>query len=169
MHGAINKGGLSQCNKAFIVSVFSSINKAAEARQSMVEWQGSSVPPPPPRPAAPRTTAANPQKPNEMPTLIEASVLESVSVPPNIDDSQSSSDTIVREGADVTLTCKASGSPPPSIRWKRDDNNKISINKTLSGESRDIFQLTTLGANKKSGFGKDIRRSSRVLHLSAIP
>ncbi|XP_011500615.1 PREDICTED: lachesin-like [Ceratosolen solmsi marchali] len=55
-----------------------------------------------------------------------------VVVPPNIDDSQSSSDTIVREGADVTLTCKASGSPPPSIRWKRDDNNKISINKTLS-------------------------------------
>ncbi|XP_031778750.1 lachesin isoform X2 [Nasonia vitripennis] len=55
-----------------------------------------------------------------------------VVVPPNIDDSQSSSDAIVREGANVTLTCKATGSPPPSIRWKRDDNKQISINKTLS-------------------------------------
>ncbi|XP_058796821.1 lachesin-like [Phymastichus coffea] len=55
-----------------------------------------------------------------------------VVVPPNIDDAQSSSDTIVREGANVTLTCKATGSPPPNIRWKRDDNKKITINKTLS-------------------------------------
>lgn len=56
-----------------------------------------------------------------------------VTVPPNIDDSQSSSDAIVREGANVTLTCKATGSPTPNIRWKRDDGSKISINKTLSG------------------------------------
>ncbi|XP_014204982.1 lachesin-like [Copidosoma floridanum] len=55
-----------------------------------------------------------------------------VVVPPNIDDSLSSSDVIVRENANVTLICKASGSPPPSIRWKRDDNNKISINRTYS-------------------------------------
>ncbi|CAB0035121.1 unnamed protein product [Trichogramma brassicae] len=55
-----------------------------------------------------------------------------VVVPPNIDDSQSSSDVIVREGANVSLSCNASGSPTPSIRWKRDDNNKININKTLS-------------------------------------
>lgn len=56
-----------------------------------------------------------------------------VAVPPNIDDSQSSSDAIVREGANVSLTCKATGSPTPNIRWKRDDGSKISINKTLSG------------------------------------
>lgn len=54
-------------------------------------------------------------------------------VPPNIDDSQSSSDAIVREGANVSLTCKATGSPIPSIRWKRDDGSKIAINKSLSG------------------------------------
>lgn len=56
-----------------------------------------------------------------------------VTVPPNIDDSQSSSDAIVREGANVSLTCKATGSPAPNIRWKRDDGSKISINKTVSG------------------------------------
>ncbi|KAJ8679703.1 hypothetical protein QAD02_015490, partial [Eretmocerus hayati] len=59
-------------------------------------------------------------------------VVRMIAVPPNIDDSLSSSDTIVREGANVTLVCKATGSPMPSIRWKRDDNNKITINKTLS-------------------------------------
>lgn len=56
-------------------------------------------------------------------------------MPPNIDDSQSSSDAIIREGANVSLTCKATGSPTPSIRWKRDDGSKISINKSLSGKN----------------------------------
>ncbi|KAK6624721.1 hypothetical protein RUM44_011580 [Polyplax serrata] len=53
-------------------------------------------------------------------------------VPPNIDDSLSSSDVIVREGANVTLMCHASGSPAPSVKWKRDDGAKININKSLS-------------------------------------
>jgi hypothetical protein len=54
-------------------------------------------------------------------------------VPPNIDDSLSSSDVIVREGSNVTLKCRAQGSPQPTIKWKRDDNSKININKSLSG------------------------------------
>lgn len=56
-----------------------------------------------------------------------------ITVPPNIDDSLSSSDVIVREGSNVTLKCRAHGSPTPSIKWKRDDNSKININKSLSG------------------------------------
>ncbi|XP_046833519.1 lachesin-like isoform X3 [Vespa crabro] len=72
-----------------------------------------------------------------------------VVVPPNIDDSQSSSDAIVREGANVTLTCKATGSPMPSIRWKRDDNSKITINKSLSvlewvGETLEMERISRL-------------------------
>ncbi|XP_030377207.1 neurotrimin [Scaptodrosophila lebanonensis] len=54
-----------------------------------------------------------------------------VVVPPNIDDALTSSDVIVREGDNVTLRCKAKGSPEPAIKWKRDDGNKIVINKTL--------------------------------------
>lgn len=57
-----------------------------------------------------------------------------VSVPPDIDDASSSSDVIVSELANVTLTCKATGSPKPTIRWKRDDNAKIVINKTYDGK-----------------------------------
>lgn len=72
-----------------------------------------------------------------------------VVVPPNIDDSQSSSDAIVREGSNVTLTCKATGSPTPSIRWRRDDGSKISINKTLSvqdweGDTLEMARISRL-------------------------
>uniref|UniRef100_A0AAG5DD76 Ig-like domain-containing protein n=1 Tax=Anopheles atroparvus TaxID=41427 RepID=A0AAG5DD76_ANOAO len=55
-----------------------------------------------------------------------------VVVPPNIDDSVSSSDVIVREGANVTLRCKATGSPPPAIKWKRDNSSKIAVSRNNS-------------------------------------
>ncbi|CAK9803858.1 Protein CEPU-1 [Anthophora quadrimaculata] len=72
-----------------------------------------------------------------------------VVVPPNIEDYQTSSDAIVREGANLTLTCKATGSPKPNITWKRDDSSKISINKTLSvsewkGETLEITRISRL-------------------------
>lgn len=54
-------------------------------------------------------------------------------VPPNIEDALTSTDVVVREGANVTLKCRATGSPMPSVKWKRDDNSKISISKALSG------------------------------------
>ena len=57
-------------------------------------------------------------------------------VPPSIDDSLSSSDVIVREGSNVTLKCRAHGSPQPTIKWKRDDNTKINVNKSLSSKKK---------------------------------
>ncbi|XP_053958518.1 lachesin [Anastrepha ludens] len=72
-----------------------------------------------------------------------------VVVPPNIDDALTSSDVIVREGDNVTLRCKAKGSPEPSIRWKRDDGNKIVINKTMEavevdGEALELERISRL-------------------------
>lgn len=55
-------------------------------------------------------------------------------VPPNIEDALTSTDVVVHEGSNVTLKCRASGSPSPSVKWKRDDNSKISITKDMSGE-----------------------------------
>lgn len=72
-----------------------------------------------------------------LPSFLSLSLSHSLIVPPNIDDALTSSDVIVREGDNVTLRCKAKGSPEPSIKWKRDDNHKIVINKTLEGK----FQL----------------------------
>ncbi|XP_038111519.1 lachesin isoform X2 [Culex quinquefasciatus] len=67
-----------------------------------------------------------------------------VVVPPNIDDSVSSSDLIVREGANVTLRCKATGSPPPSIKWKRDDGTKITItrNNSVTDWEGDVLNMS---------------------------
>ncbi|XP_014356151.1 lachesin [Papilio machaon] len=72
-----------------------------------------------------------------------------VVVPPSIDDSLSSSDVIVREGANVTLTCRANGSPKPTIKWKRDDSSKISISKGHSvseweGEVLEMARISRL-------------------------
>ncbi|XP_055682656.1 protein CEPU-1-like [Lutzomyia longipalpis] len=72
-----------------------------------------------------------------------------VVVPPNIDDSLSSSDIIVREGSNVTLKCRATGSPTPTVKWKRDDNSKIAINKSLNvhewdGDSLEISRISRL-------------------------
>ncbi|XP_043261860.1 lachesin [Colletes gigas] len=72
-----------------------------------------------------------------------------VTVPPNIEDFQTSSDAIVRENSNVSLTCKASGSPKPHISWKRDDASNITINKMLSvpewkGETLEIMRISRL-------------------------
>lgn len=65
-------------------------------------------------------------------------------VPPNIEDALTSTDVVVREGVDVMLRCRASGSPEPSVKWKRDDNSKISINKNVSGKYKDDDEYVSL-------------------------
>jgi neurotrimin len=48
-----------------------------------------------------------------------------VAVPPDIDDSGTSSDVTVEEGDNVTLSCSASGHPEPRILWRREDGDHI--------------------------------------------
>ncbi|XP_037824081.1 protein amalgam-like, partial [Lucilia sericata] len=72
-----------------------------------------------------------------------------VVVPPNIDDSLSSSDVIVREGSNISLRCRASGSPKPVIKWKRDDNSRITISKNhivneWEGDTLEITRISRL-------------------------
>ncbi|XP_066976710.1 lachesin-like [Macrobrachium rosenbergii] len=55
-----------------------------------------------------------------------------VVVPPYIKDDMSSRDVRLTENTDVTLACSARGSPVPTIKWKREDNEKIKINLTMS-------------------------------------
>jgi hypothetical protein len=62
-------------------------------------------------------------------------------VPPTIEDSASSSDVIVREGSDLSLTCQARGSPTPSVKWRREDGRKISTNKSFSSEYFSFYSL----------------------------
>ncbi|XP_035796453.1 lachesin-like isoform X1 [Anopheles albimanus] len=55
-----------------------------------------------------------------------------VVVPPNILDYPTSTDMVVREGSNVTLKCAASGSPDPSIIWRREGNEPISTGAATS-------------------------------------
>ncbi|KAF6213494.1 hypothetical protein GE061_011214 [Apolygus lucorum] len=48
-----------------------------------------------------------------------------VVVPPDILDTGTSTDMVVREGSNVSFQCAASGSPPPSITWRRESGEPI--------------------------------------------
>jgi hypothetical protein len=54
-----------------------------------------------------------------------------ISVPPVIIESMTSNDMVVREGTNVTLSCKAKGFPEPYVMWRREDGDEMSI----SGEN----------------------------------
>nr|XP_045593468.1 lachesin-like [Procambarus clarkii]XP_045593469.1 lachesin-like [Procambarus clarkii] len=48
-----------------------------------------------------------------------------VVVPPDIIDRESSGDLVIREGDDVTLTCRARGHPTPGVVWRREDSQDV--------------------------------------------
>ncbi|EEZ99076.2 lachesin isoform X1 [Tribolium castaneum] len=62
-----------------------------------------------------------------------------VQVPPDIDDTGTSSDVTVEEGDNVTLSCSASGHPEPRILWRREDGDHI----ILQDNPHDIKKVDT--------------------------
>ncbi|EDS29477.1 conserved hypothetical protein [Culex quinquefasciatus] len=50
-----------------------------------------------------------------------------VVVPPAIVESMTSNDMVVREGTNVSLTCKAKGFPEPYVMWRREDGDEMAI------------------------------------------
>lgn len=48
-------------------------------------------------------------------------------MPPQIIESQTSSDLVVREGSNVSLSCKARGYPDPYVMWRREDGDEMSV------------------------------------------
>ncbi|KAI9551623.1 hypothetical protein GHT06_021956 [Daphnia sinensis] len=65
------------------------------------------------------------------PVRYEEAYIEVV-LPPDIIDSKSSTDTILREGSNVSLTCAASRHPQPHILWRREDVASITRGKLKS-------------------------------------
>lgn len=56
-----------------------------------------------------------------------------LSVPPDILDYPTSTDMVVREGSNVTLKCAATGSPSPTITWRREGGEKIMLPGGIEG------------------------------------
>ncbi|XP_047521304.1 lachesin-like isoform X2 [Pieris napi] len=69
-----------------------------------------------------------------------------VVVPPSIIDNMTSTDMVVREGADVTMVCRASGYPEPYVMWRREDGQDFNYN----GESVSVVDGETLTITKVS-------------------
>ncbi|XP_054712952.1 lachesin-like [Uloborus diversus] len=79
---------------------------------------------------------------NTNPMVSQTMHLEVV-VPPSIDEDQTSSDQSIREGADVKLRCKASGSPAPVIRWTREEHKDIILGpKRVPSVEGEVLKLT---------------------------
>ncbi|XP_017049016.1 limbic system-associated membrane protein isoform X2 [Drosophila ficusphila] len=65
-----------------------------------------------------------------------------VVVPPDILDYPTSTDMVVREGSNVTLKCAATGSPEPTITWRRESGVPIELasgEEVLSIEGTDLI------------------------------
>ncbi|XP_026466659.1 lachesin-like isoform X1 [Ctenocephalides felis] len=69
-----------------------------------------------------------------------------VVVPPQIIESQTSSDLVVREGSNVSLSCKARGYPDPYVMWRREDGDEMSV----SGDTVNVVDGEILFITKVS-------------------
>lgn len=63
---------------------------------------------------------------NTSPMKYQVGYLDVV-VPPSIDESETSSDTEVKEGSDVSLFCAAKGTPEATISWRREDDQDLEL------------------------------------------
>ncbi|KXJ82496.1 hypothetical protein RP20_CCG012393 [Aedes albopictus] len=74
--------------------------------------------------------------------------LDRVEVPPAIVESLTSNDMVVREGTNVTLTCKAKGFPEPYVMWRREDGDEMAIGgenvNVVDGEVLHITRVSRL-------------------------
>uniref|UniRef100_A0A1A9USN5 Ig-like domain-containing protein n=1 Tax=Glossina austeni TaxID=7395 RepID=A0A1A9USN5_GLOAU len=78
-----------------------------------------------------------------------------VVVPPDILDYPTSTDMVVREGSNVTLKCAATGSPEPTIIWRRENGVSIELANTTEGKKRikssELYQQSKITANSVDG------------------
>ncbi|XP_050545663.1 lachesin-like isoform X2 [Daktulosphaira vitifoliae] len=82
---------------------------------------------------------------NTEPMISQSGHLQVV-VPPNIVDEESSASTMaVREGLNISLSCKAKGYPEPKIVWKRENGFDITIDRR---EKAERFHGDTLNLTK---------------------
>ncbi|XP_076749305.1 lachesin isoform X2 [Xylocopa sonorina] len=67
-----------------------------------------------------------------------------VVVPPDILDDSTSTDMVVREGSNVTLRCAATGTPEPTVTWRREVGGAITLSNSheVQGSVLEITRVT---------------------------
>ncbi|XP_022237146.1 lachesin-like isoform X2 [Limulus polyphemus] len=78
---------------------------------------------------------------NTVPMKSQIGYLDVV-VPPVIVDGESSSDELVREGFNITLSCRAKGYPTPTVTWRREDGQPIGQNKKKQKKTYEGMDLS---------------------------
>jgi hypothetical protein len=63
-------------------------------------------------------------------------------VPPDILDYPTSTDMVVREGTNVTLRCAATGSPQPTVTWRREGGESIPLGSGQEGRRHTFVQTS---------------------------
>ncbi|KDR17303.1 hypothetical protein L798_08502, partial [Zootermopsis nevadensis] len=73
-----------------------------------------------------------------------AASFRSLGLPPDILDYPTSTDMVVREGTNVTLRCAATGSPQPSITWRREGGETIPLGngQEVASVEGPVFNIT---------------------------
>uniref|UniRef100_A0ABD2W666 Ig-like domain-containing protein n=1 Tax=Trichogramma kaykai TaxID=54128 RepID=A0ABD2W666_9HYME len=68
-----------------------------------------------------------------------------VVVPPSFVTKETSTDMVVREASNVTLTCKATGYPEPYVMWQREDGKNIHYNgESVNAVNGEVLHITKI-------------------------
>ncbi|CAH1637441.1 unnamed protein product [Spodoptera littoralis] len=87
-----------------------------------------------------------------------------VYVPPDIMSDETSGDVSVQELENATLTCKATGHPPPKITWRREDHEPVLLKKP---QSRDFDKVESYVGSSLPLWRVDRRQMGAFLCIAA--
>ncbi|XP_026727665.1 limbic system-associated membrane protein-like [Trichoplusia ni] len=87
-----------------------------------------------------------------------------VYVPPDIMSDETSGDVSVQELENATLTCKATGHPPPKITWRREDHEPVLLKKP---QSRDFDKVESYTGSSLPLWRVDRRQMGAFLCIAA--
>ncbi|CAB3244106.1 unnamed protein product [Arctia plantaginis] len=87
-----------------------------------------------------------------------------VYVPPDIISDETSGDVSVQELENATLTCKATGHPPPKITWRREDHEPVLLKKP---QSRDFDKVESYTGSSLPLWRVDRRQMGAFLCIAA--